>query len=95
MDALNLSRKQYYGRVNKLIKVGLIQRRQGKYILTTFGKVIYSVRLSFSKAIDNRWKFKAIDAVKEKNKLTNEEYQNATDLLLDDEKFKEIILTKS
>jgi DNA-binding Lrp family transcriptional regulator len=95
MNELSLSRKQYYSRVNKLVNTGLIQRRHGNYSLTAFGKVIYSVSLTFSKAIDNRGKFKAIDAMKEKNKLTNEEYQNATDLLLDDEKFKEIILTKS
>lgn len=94
MDGLSLTRKQYYSRVNKLIRTGLIQRRHGTFILTAFGKVIYSVSLIFSKAIDNRWKFKAIEVMKEKNKLTSEEYQKATNLLLTDEKFEEIIFNK-
>lgn len=84
MGELSLSRKQYYCRVNKLLKTGLVRRREGKYTLTAFGKVIYSVKLSFSKAINNRLKFKSIDSMKQMNKLTNEEYKNATNLLLDD-----------
>ena len=82
LGRLSLSRKQYYCRVNKLLKTGLIKRREGKYILTAFGEVIYSVKLSFSIAINNRLKLKTIDAMKQMNKLTNEEYKNAANLLL-------------
>ena len=33
-----LTRKQYYSRMSTLMKVGLINRINGKYILTAFGK---------------------------------------------------------
>jgi hypothetical protein len=65
----------------------LIRRQHHRYILTSFGKVIYGVKVTLSKAMDNRWKFRAIDAMKEKNKLAAEEYQKATDLIFDDVKY--------
>jgi hypothetical protein len=68
----------------------LIRRQHHRYILTSFGKVIYGVKVTLSKAMDNRWKFRAIDAMKEKNKLAAEEYQKATDLIFDDESTRRI-----
>ena len=38
---LKLTRKQYYSRISRLIKAGLVKRQKGKYFLTAFGKVIY------------------------------------------------------
>ena len=91
MGGLNLTRKQYYTRIAKLVNAGLIRRQHRIYTLTAFGKVIYGVKVTLSKAMDNRWKFRAIDAMKEKNKLSAEEYQKATDLLFDDAKLKQVI----
>lgn len=87
MGGSNLTTKQYYSRVAKLVNAGLIRRQHHRYILTSFGKVIYGVKVTLSKAMDNRWKFRAIDAIKEKNKLAAEEYQKATDLIFDDVKY--------
>jgi hypothetical protein len=33
-----LTREQYYYRMSKLTKAGLIKRKKGRYTLTTFGK---------------------------------------------------------
>jgi hypothetical protein len=46
---LKMSRKQYYVRLSKLIKANMIKRKNGKYLLTPFGKVIYGVHSNLSR----------------------------------------------
>jgi len=41
-----MSRRQYYGRLAKLIKLNLIKRVGKKYALTTFGYVVYETQLT-------------------------------------------------
>jgi hypothetical protein len=53
---VNLSRKQYYSRLSKLIKAGLVKRVNGRYLLTFFGIVIYDVQLEFRRAVDSHLK---------------------------------------
>ena len=48
----NISRKEYYLRMSKFVKTGIVTRRQGKYVLTSFGKVIYELQLLLVEAID-------------------------------------------
>ena len=55
---VNLSRKQYYERLAKLIKAGLVKRQNGGYVLTTFGNVIYDVQLEIREAVDSHLKSK-------------------------------------
>jgi hypothetical protein len=52
-DSLKISRKQYYARLSKLLKTDLIERKNGRYKLTLFGKVIYGAQLGLGKAIDD------------------------------------------
>jgi predicted transcriptional regulator len=75
---LNLTRKQYYSRMSQLTKAGLVKRQNGRYLLTSFGKVIDSARINLESKIDNAlnsyWKLKAIDAmdissIQERNKV--------------------------
>jgi hypothetical protein len=56
--APGLSRKQYYARLSKLIKVGLVKRVKGRYLLTPFGIVIYDLQLEFHRAVDSHLKTK-------------------------------------
>jgi hypothetical protein len=55
-DIVKLSRKQYYNKLSKLIKVDLIKRKSGRYLLTPFGRVIYGVQLAFGDAVANHLK---------------------------------------
>jgi predicted transcriptional regulator len=59
---LELSRKQYYSRIDILMKAGLIKRQRGKYYLTCLGKVTYNFYKSIQHAVNNYWKLKAIDS---------------------------------
>jgi len=97
LEKLKMTRKQYYTRLAKLVKTGLVKRQKRKYTITSFGKVVYNIHLTFYKAIENSWKFKAIDAMIEKNELSAEEYQKALDLLLDkdSDRFKQILFNTS
>ncbi|MGB6673006.1 MAG: hypothetical protein WBE34_11270, partial [Candidatus Nitrosopolaris sp.] len=49
---LKLTRKQYYPRMSGLIKAGLVKRQRGRYLLTAFGKVIYSAQMSLEAKIE-------------------------------------------
>ena len=51
---LKISRKEYYLRMSKFVKTGIVTRRQGKYVLTSFGKVIYELQLILGEAIDTK-----------------------------------------
>src|SRR5207245_5016537 len=63
ISRLNLTRKQYYSRMSGLINVGLIRRKNGKYFLTSFGKVVYEAHELIGKAIQHLSKLKAIDSI--------------------------------
>lgn len=56
--APGLSRKQYYARLSKLIRVGLVKRVNGRYSLTPFGIVIYGLQLEFRREVDSHLKTK-------------------------------------
>lgn len=57
-DSLKMSHKQYYTRLGKLIKTVLIKRKNGKYVLTTFGNVVYQLQLRFGKAVNDHFTLK-------------------------------------
>jgi predicted transcriptional regulator len=51
---LNMTRKEYYSRMSKFIKAGLVRRRQRKYLLTSFGGVIYELYSILGEATDRK-----------------------------------------
>lgn len=58
-----LTRKQYYSRMHKLSVAGLIKRTNGKYFLTTFGKIIHEHYLGIQNAVNAYSKLRAIDEI--------------------------------
>jgi len=50
---LNLTRRQYYKRISKLVKTGLVKRQNGKYHLPIFGKLIYQAQTDLETKINN------------------------------------------
>lgn len=50
ISKLNLTRKQFYSRMSSLIECGLVRRKNRKYILTSFGKIIYSLIMNLKKS---------------------------------------------
>jgi predicted transcriptional regulator len=87
-----LTRKQYYSRLSRMTRDGLVRRKNGKYILTTFGKVVYDCQTTVDNALKNYWKLKAIDSLQTSNELPKEEQQKLIERLLDNQEIKEILI---
>lgn len=91
---LRLSKRQYYDRIKSLVEAGLIRRQKGRYELSSFGKVIFSLNKIAEKASRTYWKFDAIDKIKmsDKSHLAETDYMKIIDVLLNDVELKEIFL---
>ena len=77
----NQTKKQYYIRLKRLVDMGLIEKRQSIYKLTTFGLTVYENNLNtMKKIVPNYWQMKSIDVLKsrddfpveQKEKIMNE-----------------------
>src|SRR6266571_8834728 len=87
-----LTRKQYYSRMSRLVQAGLVKRQKGRYLLTAFGKVIYSAQMNLEtkieNALNNYWKLKAIDSLEMPSK---EETDKVISVLIDNQEIKGIL----
>jgi hypothetical protein len=77
--------------MSKLVKANLVNRRNGKYFLTSLGKIVYDAQTTIRKAIGNYWKLKAIDELElgGDGGMPKEEYNKIVDSLIDNDKMKE------
>ena len=63
-----LTKKQYYVRLKHLVDMGLIEKHQSIYKLTSFGTIVYENHLkTMEKIIPNYWQIKSIDVLKSRN----------------------------
>jgi CheY-like chemotaxis protein/predicted transcriptional regulator len=83
-----LTLKQYYSKMDSLIKAGLVRKKDGKYCLTSLGKVFYNLQITAENALSNYWKLKAIDSF---DNLSKEEYHRFIDGLIDNYNVKKIL----
>ena len=90
-----LTRKQYYSRLARMTKAGIVRKKKGKYLLTAFGRVVYDSQLTVESALTSYWKLKAIDSLETSNELPMEEQQKLIDALLDDQEIKGILVKGS
>ncbi|HTH21708.1 MAG TPA: hypothetical protein VL854_05790 [Nitrososphaeraceae archaeon] len=88
---LKLSRKEYYSRMSRLMKTGLVKRKNGKHFLTAFGKVVYDAQVTIRKAVESYWKLKAIDSIDLSDEITVKERDKLIQTLLDDVEIREIL----
>ena len=52
ISKLDMTRKQFYARMERLTRQGLIMRKGGQYHLTTLGKIIYHLQNTIGKAAE-------------------------------------------
>ena len=92
INKTRLTRRQYYSKMSRLIKAGLIKRKNGKYTLTAFGKIIYHIALvTMENAVSNYWKFKAIDSLDMSKDLPARQRKKIIDGLIDNQEIKAIL----
>jgi hypothetical protein len=89
---LQLSRKELYSRMSRLITLGMVNRKNRKHFLTAFGKVVYDGYVTINKAAENDYKLRAIDSMDLSSDITKYERSKLIDSLLDDKKIKEILM---
>jgi predicted transcriptional regulator len=92
ISRLNLTRKQYYSRMSDLTNAGLILRNNGKYFLTSFGKVVYEAQELIGNAVQHLSKLKAIDSI-ETHEFPAEERNRIVDTLINNSKIKEVLVS--
>ena len=88
---IKLTRKQYYSRMSRLMKTGLVKRKNGKHVLTAFGKVVYDAQITIETALNNYWKLKAIDSLEMSSDVPKEERKKLIDNLIENHSIKEIL----
>ena len=88
---LKLSRKEYYSRMSRLMKTGMVKRKNGKHFLTAFGKVIFDAQVTVKKAVESYWKLKAIDSIDLSDEITVKERDKLIQTLVDDVEIREIL----
>jgi predicted transcriptional regulator len=91
---IDLTRKQYYSRLSRMTKAGIVKRKNGRHSLTAFGRVVYDAQTIIEKAVNNYWKLKAVDSLEMSEDLPKEERLKLIDNLLDNKDIKEILYNK-
>jgi predicted transcriptional regulator len=61
MVKLSISRKEFYSRIPKFLRAGMIKCVGGKYSITAFGSVIHEIQLTLRAAVENYSKLKILD----------------------------------
>ena len=94
---MGITQSQYYSRLHKMSKMGLVKRENGKYMTTTRGNVVYEAVLMVGKALNYYWALKAIelflssspaaDPMEDKSMLIS----MLIDSLIDDNQLKKIL----
>ncbi|MFZ0897514.1 MAG: hypothetical protein WAZ77_23675 [Candidatus Nitrosopolaris sp.] len=92
ISKVNLTCKQYYSRMSNLIKSDLVSRKNKRYFLTSFGKIVYDAQKTIEMASKDRWKLKAIDSIirADNRGLPAEEF-NKINTLIKNQQIKDIL----
>lgn len=91
MEELKLTKRQFYITISHLSNQGIVKRTYGEYRLTSFGKVILNSLSLVEDTINIYSKTKAIDSIQASHKITNEEILKLVNILIDNERVREII----
>jgi hypothetical protein len=74
-----------------MVRVGLIRRKQGKLVITAFGKIVYESQKFLEVATNSQWKLKVIDSIDLSDELPNEERRKLLDNLIENRRIREIL----
>jgi hypothetical protein len=89
--SLQLTRKQFYSRLHALIIYNLVNKVNGKYRLTSFGKVVFDWHLVLMQAISEEyWKLKALDVL-DSSGMPDSERIKIMDALVKNDKLRQFI----
>ena len=85
-ELLGLTSKEYYLRYSRLLKTGIIKRKNAKLTLTSFGQLIYKALLKIATAFRHSRELIMIDAIKSVAGMPHNEQKDIIGtLILDNE----------
>ena len=93
LTKLRLSRRAYYSRLRQLLDTELVERNNGKYKLTSLGKIVYDYYRKIENVLEqDYYKLRAIDAIDKSEDLGAVERVEAINTLIEDKKLKAILV---
>jgi DNA-binding transcriptional ArsR family regulator len=91
LSETGLTRKALYIRLSRLLRAGIVTRRNGKYSLTSFGKIVYHAQDLIAVALNNYWRLSALDSLGTLRELPTTEYDKICEKLLSDQQIKKAL----
>lgn len=80
---IGLTRKQYYSRLQRLVKLGLIEKLEGKYRHTTLGTLVANTQIKpLEEALSNYWSLMAVDELKKSPVMPREEQDKIIETIM-------------
>ena len=93
MEILAISHKEYYSRSYRLARLGLISRKNGEIILTSFGRVVYNAQLKIANAFSYLSELRTVDTIKSNSQIPEDEQKKIIDSIIHDTELKKSIAT--
>lgn len=87
-----LTRKQYYTRLYKLSRCGLIKRKDSSYFATALGKVLFDALATIENALNNYWRIKVVDTLDTTEGIPADEQRRLVETLIKDQGIKSILM---
>ena len=91
MHKAGLTPASFHASMSMLQDQNLIERRNGKYIITFLGRAVYNVRILLEKAVNHYYQLKVIDSIREKQELSMSEFYKIIDIMIEDYQLKDIL----
>lgn len=88
----NLSKKQFYVRLGRLKRAGLVEKRDSTYRTTTFGSLIVNGHLkTLEEILANYWNLKAVDVLKTREDFPAHQKESVINELLQNSSLKSLV----
>jgi tRNA A58 N-methylase Trm61 len=91
IDKAGLSPASFHTSMSILQDQNLIERKNGKYLITFLGRTVYNVRTLLEKAVNHYYQLKVIDSIREKQDLSMSEFYKIIDIMIQDYQLKDIL----
>ncbi len=88
---MQITRKQYYSRLYRLVQCGLVKRKNDDYFLTALGMVLYEAQATIESALSSYWRIKAVDSLELAEGIPREEQKRVIETLIKDQEIKNIL----
>jgi hypothetical protein len=90
---MGITPHQYYSRLLRISKAGLVKKENGNYVTTALGRVVYDAISTVGKVLEHYWAIKAIESFRSMaNNDSKEHLSKLIDTLIKDNKIKKLLI---